>query len=1031
MVSATRSPRRTDDSNAGSELGDPSPAHCRMLEPTARKGGSSIDGRSDFRVSRPPSSVLVSFERGAPPHKGPEMQDRVQDIVSRILAEKPTDPRAAAEQLCRGDKELLDEVLVALGSDRGTVEGSLVTNQPESAPSADGDDATVVTPRSGSRAVGPQPDAPSGSGSRVGSRTSRIRRPDRIGHFQIESEVPIGRGGFGEVWEAYRVEGGFRQRVAVKIISRSTPDDKIVRRFELERQVLASLDHPAIARLIDGGEMEDGRPWLAMEFVDGVAVTKYCDRERLSIDERVRMFMKIATAVQHAHENLVVHRDIKPDNVLVTSKGDPKLLDFGIAKLVNPDLGGDGGRVTQAGEGVLTPDYAAPEQFTGEGIGTRTDVYSLGVLLYELLTSRLPFHDEKRGYVNIRTAKLEQEPTRPSDAVSTASLDPDTARRISTARDTGLDRIKRRLDGDLDVIILKALRREPSRRYASPRELVADLQRHLDGLPVEARPDSIGYRTTRFVARHRAGFAIAATSVIALALAATTIAAFAQARSSQAVAEAAEARAAEEAARAESSEVIRSALAGIELISAAKGIDANVAALVESNRLDDAEKMALVMLDRLETALSVAPDNPDLMARKLALDLQRARLRAQRRNPSLGDVEEAERRRIEVRRQLESSIGEHAGHPDLLFLAAMLDLEDADAIRLGSRPEAADLEAKNTLLESALVRLDEAEASSGRTFPRQRAMIGTDLGDLFTKRGDLEQALSAYRTSHASHAERGEESERDLAILETRMASVHASLGEDAKSIELHKRSLERRENLSDQAARIESARARRDLASGHLYLSEALRSSSPATARRHLQQYLDLTFQVAWLDPLDHRGAVSDLERAMGRASRLNSLNNGDVKPFANTISRFRVYIVEPRLSTLPGSESRRLAIRADRYLAEASIHFAGLAENDGRPVESAEHLEEARRHLDDAIDIGRTLVELERNQPEVVSEVGLCLVYRVSIEPEESSRIEGWLTEARELEALAGEMKGNGPIHRKLQDQLSRLSVDSGSDD
>lgn len=961
------------------------------------------------------------------------MDDRVKDILNRIHSDRPTDPGAAAEQYCGGDEDLLALVLDGLGSEHGTIEASVNPDPrpeaPESPSVPNPDDATVMTPRSGSRAVGPQPDAGSGSGSRSGtgsgrSRTSRIRRPDRIGHFQIESEVPIGRGGFGEVWEAFRVEGGFRQRVAVKIISRATPDDKVVRRFELERQVLASLDHPAIARLIDGGEMEDGRPWLAMEYVDGVKVTKYCDRERLSIDERVRIFMKIAMAVQHAHENLVVHRDIKPDNVLVTAKGDPKLLDFGIAKLVNPDIRGESGRVTQAGEGVLTPDYAAPEQFTGDAIGTRADVYSLGVLLYELLTSRLPFHDEERGYINIRTAKLEKEPLRPSDVVSTASVDPETARKISTARDTGLDRIKRRLDGDLDVIILKALRREPSRRYSSPRDLVADLQRHLDGLPVEARPDSIGYRTTRFVARHRAGFAVGATGVIAIALAASTFAAFAQARSSQASADASEARANAERARAESSETIRAALAGIELMSAAKGTETLIASRLESNRLDDAEQMAVLMLARLQTALEVAGDDPDLLARKLGLDLQRAKLRAQRRSPSLGDVDDATRRRTAIRRELGVALDSNPDHPDLLFLAALLDLEDADAIRINSRSSAETTAAKRELLESSLVEIGRAEVAGSSSFPRQRAMIGTSLGDLLKRQGELVPALAAYEKSHAAHSDRGVDFERDLAVLETRMASVHTAMGDDARAIELHRASLERRKRLSDSAARIESTRARRDLAVGHLYLSDALRSSSPANAKRHLEEYLDLTFEVAWLDPLDNRGAVVDLEKAMARASRLNSLNNGDVEPFATIIARFRDSIVEPRLQTLPGIDSRRLAVRADRYLAEASLHFASQATNEGRPSESESHRMEAERRLDDAIQVGRALVELDRSRPEVVAEVGLCLAYRISIEPEGSDRIDAWITEATDLQALAQEAGGDGPIRRRLDDQLTRLS-------
>ncbi|MCH2162072.1 MAG: serine/threonine protein kinase, partial [Phycisphaerales bacterium] len=287
------------------------------------------------------------------------MDPRVADIMARIATLSHHEREHAAVEACGTDKELLKAVLEAIAQ---SSDDNLVTVE--------------VPPESGSAKFEAPPEA--------ASRGDHGPSVHKVGHFRIEQSAPLGRGGFGEVWEGLRDEGGFRQRVAIKILSRSMNDDRAIRRFELERQVLASLDHPEIARLIDGGTLDDGRPWLAMEYVDGVSVTQYCDRERLTVEARIRLFQRVAMAVQHAHENLVIHRDIKPDNVLVTPEGGPKLLDFGIAKIVNPELGGVATAVTQAGEGVLTPDYAAPEQFTGEGIGVRSDVYSLGVLLYEL-----------------------------------------------------------------------------------------------------------------------------------------------------------------------------------------------------------------------------------------------------------------------------------------------------------------------------------------------------------------------------------------------------------------------------------------------------------------------------------------------------------------------------------------------------------------------------------------------------------------------------------------------------------------------
>jgi len=595
--------------------------------------------------------------------------ERVADILAKIR-EEPDRPAAdVAAGLCGDDQKLLADVLAELDSmtreAAATVELDLDRTVEQTAAATPFSD---VPPLPGRRISG------EAGGSRPRRKGGgRFRRPDRVGVFQIDAEMPIGRGGFGEVWEGSRAEGGFRQRVAIKILSRSTSDETVVKRFELERQVLASLDHPDIARLIDGGTLDDDRPWLAMEFVEGTTITAFCDRERLSIEERIRLTMRVAMAVQHAHENLVVHRDIKPDNVMVTPNGDPKLLDFGIAKIVNPDLGGLGSRMTQDGEGVLTPDYAAPEQFTGESIGTRADVYSLGVVLYELLTGRLPFADVDRGYVNIRDAKLETEPLRPSEAVSTASIDAEAAKRISTGRNSGIDRIRRRLDGDIDVIILKALRREPSRRYGSPREFVDDLQRHLEGLPVEARPESIAYVTTRFLARHRAGFAVSIACLLAIAFASLAAVAVLTAQASEQQLEITSARADAETARAEAAEQVRAALADLEIEAAASGTESLIRSLQEANQLDTAGTLGALMLDRLERVSKAVPDDATIQARKLALRLQQARIQWQRRNPSLGDSAAAASIRSEIAEELESARARHPDSIDLLLVAAQRD----------------------------------------------------------------------------------------------------------------------------------------------------------------------------------------------------------------------------------------------------------------------------------------------------------------------------------------------------------------------
>ena len=940
---------------------------------------------------------------------------RVADILAKIRAEPDQRPADVAARLCGDDGDLLAEVLAAVESmtreAAATVELDLDRTVEQTAVATPISDVPPLPSRRGSDDADSKPRS---------HRGGRFRRPDRVGVFQIDAEMPIGRGGFGEVWEGSRAEGGFRQRVAIKILSRSTSDETVVKRFELERQVLASLDHPDIARLIDGGTLEDDRPWLAMEFVEGTTITAFCDRERLSIEDRIRLTMRVAMAVQHAHENLVVHRDIKPDNVMVTPNGDPKLLDFGIAKIVNPDLGGLGSRVTQAGEGVLTPDYAAPEQFTGESIGTRADVYSLGVVLYELLTGRLPFADVDRGYVNIRDAKLETEPLRPSEAVSTASIDAEAARRISTSRNSGIDRIRRRLDGDIDVIILKALRREPSRRYGSPREFVEDLQRHLDGLPVEARPESIAYVTTRFLARHRAGFAVSVACLLTIAFASLATVAVLTARASEqaleitsAKADAETARADAETARAKAAEQVRAALADLEIEAAASGTESLIRSLQEANQLDTASSLGAMMLDRLERVSRAVPDDATIQARKLALQLQQARIQWQRRNPSLGDTAAAAAIRSAIAEELESARVEHPDSIDLLLVAAQLAMEEADAA-----PRAERL----PYLERAIALFTEAGSNSGQDFGRQLAMLGTDRADLLIVAEDFEGAIAEYEASHAFHARHGEDADRDLAILEARMADGHRRLGDRVTARTLLERSLERRERLADRAARIESNRARRDLAKIHLYLQELLADDAPATARRHLEQHLELTQQVAWLDPIDRRGGVSDVMKAMSISARLIRFDGGDTTAFAEMIRRFRDSIIEPRLRTLPDADARRLAIRADRYLAEVAI--AAIAEGlDPEAVGSA--TADIRDRLDRSVEIGRALLDLETRDSEVTAEVGLCLAYRASMPGVEDDAASEDLTEASRLLELSLEQGSGGPLQKKLSRQLDSLAA------
>jgi eukaryotic-like serine/threonine-protein kinase len=344
----------------------------------------------------------------------------------------------------------------------------------------------------------------------------------------------LGAGGMGEVWEVERADGAFEQRAALKLLKRGLDSEEILRRFRAERQILARLRHRGIAHLYDGGLAPDGRPFFVMELVAGEPITVACARRELSVEERVRLVLAVCEAVEVAHRSLVVHRDLKPPNILVTPAGEVKLLDFGIAKLLGDD--GVEPAQTRAGERVLTPAYAAPEQILGEPVTTAADVYSLGVVLYELLTERLPHRRAPGTTAGLADAVTRETVERPSSAVRREPVpDGDGREPLTEAERAGRSR---RLRGDLDSIVLRALAREPERRYPSAAALAADLRRHLEGHPVEARPDSLGYRTVKALRRHRV--AVAFSGLVLLSLVAGLGAALWQAREARAQAARAE-----------------------------------------------------------------------------------------------------------------------------------------------------------------------------------------------------------------------------------------------------------------------------------------------------------------------------------------------------------------------------------------------------------------------------------------------------------------------------------------------------------
>jgi serine/threonine protein kinase len=360
------------------------------------------------------------------------------------------------------------------------------------------------------------------------SEQSRAIAGKKIGAYRILRE--IGRGGMAVVYLGERDDQSYRKQVAIKMVKPGIDTEQILHRFRNERQTLAALDHSNIVKLLDGGSTEDGSPYLVMEYVEGLPIDQYCDLHMLSIDDRLRLFRQVCSAVQYAHENLVIHRDLKPGNILIAKGGVPRLLDFGIAKLLNPEFF-QTPLVTRTNWRPMTPEYASPEQIRGQAITTAADVYSLGILLFELLTGRRPYRTEGQSLLEMERLVCEGEPERPSVVIQSIAIQREegtavredkagtatTPEWISSQRGLQPAELQRRLRGDLDTITMKAIEKDPGRRYATASELSADIGRYLSHEPVLARPASATYRTRKYIRRHPVGVTVVAGVVLLLA----------------------------------------------------------------------------------------------------------------------------------------------------------------------------------------------------------------------------------------------------------------------------------------------------------------------------------------------------------------------------------------------------------------------------------------------------------------------------------------------------------------------------------
>ena len=409
----------------------------------------------------------------------PEQWERIKEIFASALERDPSQRAEFLRQACRDDDTVRAELESLLSS-------------------YDSEKSTALTAP-----------PPLGADDLAGQK---------IGPYQVIRQ--IGVGGMGAVYLAVRADEAYSKRVAIKLVQAGIDRQEIARRFRHERQILATLDHPNIARLVDGGTTERGLPYFVMDYVEGTRIDDYCDSHKLSISERIKLFRDVCSAVQYVHQNLVVHRDLKPSNILVTAEGVPKLLDFGIAKLLKPEMFTSLADATMVEFRLMTPGYASPEQVRGEPVTTASDVYSLGVILYELLTARRPYKLKTDAPGEVLRAVCDQEPDKPSTSAISVS-DEQTGKEtspkvVAEKRSTVPEKLARDLSGDLDTIVLKALRKEPQRRYLSAERLSEDLHRHLVGLPVSAQRDTWSYRAEKFVQRHRIGVVAASLMVVSL-----------------------------------------------------------------------------------------------------------------------------------------------------------------------------------------------------------------------------------------------------------------------------------------------------------------------------------------------------------------------------------------------------------------------------------------------------------------------------------------------------------------------------------
>ncbi len=848
-----------------------------------------------------------------------------------------------------------------------------------------------------------------------------VRLRQRVGPYTVEEL--LGRGGMGVVYRARRTDQPDSGPVALKLLTSLHGDADVARRFELETHILSSLEHPCIARPVDAGLTDDGRPYLAMEHVDGQPIDRFCDAHRLTVSERVRLLIEVARAVAHAHRRMVIHRDLKPGNILVTAEGRPKLLDFGIAKLLDPVGGPIGGPLTRTGLAVMTPEYASPEQIRSETITTATDVYQLGILLYELLTGTRPHRLIGGGRAQLERAVCEQDAPAPSTAIRRWGADPgdgDTGLppldTVCRARSTRPDRLRAALRGDLDTIVLKALRKEPERRYASVDQLVDDLERHLAGRPISARRDAIGHRIRAFARRHR--LALAASAAILL-LTAGVVGLYAE----RVLAEHERSlREADHAARVATFlqgmfDVAAPGSVAGETVSARELLDRGTQRI--NSDLGDQPRLQAALLGivgEMYRKLGAYDSAAPLLTRSLDLqtdldgelhaDVAEAAMALGRLHVDIGEYDEAEacyRRALRIREELFGEDSSEAART----LRSMADLAVADG-----RPDEAE-----PLYDRSLPIL---EHELGPTDPEvAKAMTG--LSALYWSTGDYDRAEPLLNRALEIHEQTSGDDPRELAIVLGDLGQLHAGRGEYDDAERLLRRShdvLERALGADhpDTAMSLEAI-ARLLAEQDRLDEAEPLYVQALATLRRaypgdhpNIGQTLNDLALLHWSRGSYDRAEVL-LRQALAVGERTLGADHPDVAAALNSLGA--LYWSQRRYDDARAAYERALAV-VEAAFGPDHPHAAVLLVNIGAVMAVQGQVDRAIPLCERAVDINRRA--FGPSHPDLAASQGrLATLYADC----------GRFDEAEELlrDALEQEVAAFGHSHSRVATTLADL--------